>query len=473
MKKTFNSKKIYLIAIVLLIVSITVFFVGCKSKQIQVNEIDGINASLGEKAYGYLQTLEGEELQNRTLGTQGELDAAKYISGLMTDWGYASEYSSEDGLGLQEFKTSFKRFDGEEINGALAHNVIFSKKSGEENSKGEIILACGYDNLYSEKADISGNLWNADGSYESGSSVAVMLTLAETLKDKSCDYDLTFAFFSGSCYGWKGAMDYVENLDRAQLDKIALVVNFAMLGGGDNWYIYSGESKNSYGSYLNACGGDNVTAVPKDRNIGQFVLTSDAIYNYANIGMLSNQYFFDVKKIPTANFLSLNWEINDNPLFSEMKGKDNVYHTKNDTLQNMIERKGEDGVKAQLFEVVKTTLTALDSSNKETLEAVLDTAKSQLPGGGAQNGQSATFANFIIKIVVIAILIAISFAIRANLSKNMDKYIKAKKAKEGNNGDAQEEKKPFEDAQIDATDAQETPKTQKNTENKRDDDPFV
>ncbi len=473
MKKIYNSKKICAIAIAMLTVVVTLFFVGCTSKQIQVKQVDGIDAGFGDRAYEYLQTLSGEALQNRTVGTQDELDAAKYIAGLLMDWGYESEFLGEEGLGLQQFKMTFKRFDGEEIKDAPAHNVIFSKKSGAENSKGEIIFACGYDNLYSEKADVNGNLWKADGSYESGSSAAVMLTVAEALKDKSCDYDLTFAFFSGSCYGWKGAMNYADNLDRAQLDKIALVVNFAMLGGGDNWYIYAGESKNSYGSYLNACGGNYVTAVPKDRNIGQFILSENAIYNYANIGMLSNQYFFDVKQVPTANFLSLNWEINDNPLFSEMKGKDNVYHTKNDTFKNMVERKGEENIKSQFFEIVKTTLTALDDSNSETFGAVLDVARSELPNGGTQSGNSATLANIVLKIVLIAILIAISFAIRANLTKNFDKYVKAKKSKEGEDGDAQEEPKPFEDVDIDADNTQETLKPQKKSENNHEDDPFM
>ncbi|MDE6372174.1 MAG: hypothetical protein K2L61_01375, partial [Clostridia bacterium] len=157
MKKTLKSKKLYLIAIALLAVLVTVFFAGCDSKTFQINDAEGIDESLGDKTFGYLQTLAGEELQNRTVGTQGELDAAKYIATLMSDWGYESEYSSQDGVvGLQEFKASFKRFDGEEVKDALAHNVIFSKKSDAEQSKGEIVFACGYDNLYSEKADVSG-----------------------------------------------------------------------------------------------------------------------------------------------------------------------------------------------------------------------------------------------------------------------------------------------------------------------------
>lgn len=470
-----KSNKIYVFAIALLTVILTVFFAGCSTPQIEVNSIDSTNQNYGERAYEYLQTLAGEELRNRTLGTQGELDGAKYIASIMTDLGYEGLYTSEDGNGLQEFKTTFKRFDGQEINDTLAHNVIFTKKSSADKSKGEIILACSYDNLYSEKLDVSGTLWNADGSYESGSSVAVLLTLAELLKDKTSDYDLTFAFFTGGCYGWKGAMNFVDNLDRTRLDRVSLMLNFAMLGGGDNWYIYTGEGKPDYGVYLNECSGGNVTAVPKDRNIGQFILSEDAIYNYANIGMLSNQYYLDVKDVPTANVLSLNWEINDNPLFSEMKGKDNVYHTSKDTLQNMIERKDESALKEQLFEIINTTLTALDETNQDTLMECLSVAREQLPNANMQSGKSANLANIIIKVVLIAILIAGSFVLKNHLSKNIKKYMAVKKATEETDGSADEEQEPFsfEDTKIDGTDAQQSQNSQKNAKNNEEDDPFV
>ena len=474
MNTTIKSKKIYVVAIALLVVLITAVSVGCTSRAIEVRTVN-VDESVGDRAYEYLQTLSGEELNNRTLGTQGALDGAKYIAGLMTQLGYEGVYSSDEGYGLQEFKTTFKRFDGTEVTDAAAYNVVFTKKSDSEKSKGEIILSCSYDNLYNEKSDINGNLWSADGSYESGASVAVLLTLAEALKDKSCEYDLTFAFFSGGCYGWKGARNYVDNLDRTKLDKIALVLNFAMLGGGDNWYIYTGESANTYGKYLKYSAEGYAGAAPKDRNVGQFSLTEDARYTYSNIGMLSNQYFFDVKGAPTANILSLNWEINDNPLFSEMKGKDNVYHTKNDTLQNMIERKGEDKIKSQLFEIIKTTITALDESNQDALSASLDVAKSEMTDAGAQNGKSANLANIIIKIILIAGLIAISYVIRTNLTKNFDKYIQAKKAKENAGAEAEEKQEPFEfkQANTDMAEALEPKEQEEKSEKKSNIDPFV
>ena len=70
----------------------------------------------------------------------------------------------------------------------------------------------------------------SDGSYESGSGTSVLLALAENMKDFDYDYDVTFAFFSGGCYGWQGAYHYVTHLKNADLDNIKLVLNFSNAG---------------------------------------------------------------------------------------------------------------------------------------------------------------------------------------------------------------------------------------------------
>ena len=482
MKKTFRIKKICVVIALLAVLS-TVIFAGCSSPKMKVNIPDVENAvdfDIAQMAYENLKII-GQEHSNRTMATEGELEAAIYISNFMRAYGYESSYSftieategeSKEVQGLQGFKTSFKRLSGEELTDAQAYNVIFTKKSAAEKSKGEIVLACQYDNLYAEKTD--GKLWKVDGSYESGAAIAVMLTLAEALADVDLDYDLTFAFFTGGCYEWKGAMNYVDTLDRDRLDKIALVLNFAMLGGGDNWYIYSGEKSNTYGKYLNKCAEGYVKAVPKDRNPGQFYLTEDTIFSYTNVGMLSNHYYFNLKDVPTANVLSINWEINNNPLFSEMKGKANVYHTQNDTLKKMIERKGENGIKTQLLDVVRSTLVALDKSNQDTLKSSLDLAKSEMPNKAAQNSKTSTLTNILLKVILIAILIAVSYVIKHTLYKNIDKYVEARKAKEAQSGESQESQEPFgETPSSGEGNAQGAEKSKENAVNKPDEDPFV
>ena len=54
-----------------------------------------------------------------------------------------------------------------------------------------------------------------------------MLTLAEQLKDVDLGYDVTFAFFTGGSYCWRGALQYASQLDREKLDNIAIVLNYS------------------------------------------------------------------------------------------------------------------------------------------------------------------------------------------------------------------------------------------------------
>ncbi len=431
--KTFGKRRIFTaLSIMTLLVLILTAFVGCSAKNVDVKKVDGIDAALGDKAFGYMQTLL-TQYADRTLGGGNDFEFAKYLSKTMSDWGYTSEFSHGDILGLQGFKTTFSRYvnyANEELSDVWAYNVIFTKHTSQQ-SKGEIMLTCQYDNLYQEQADMSGTPWGADGSYESGGALAVMLTLAEQLKDVDLGYDVTFAFFTGGSYCWRGALQYASQLDREKLDSIAIVLNYSMLCG-DNLYIYEGETKTTYGSFLNACADGATTKVPNDRNIGQFILEQDSVYNYVNIGMLSNQHYFMNRYVPTANFLSLNWESNANPLFTEMSGKPNVYHTPDDTFENMLARKGEEGIKAQLFDVIKTSLTALSSENIDSFASALEKAESEFPNATAQNAKSASLVNVVFKAVLIALLIGVSYLIKSYVFKNSDKIMPQKQEQSEN-----------------------------------------
>ncbi len=469
----YSAKKVLIIAIAVLTVITATVFSGCDKALPEVNKPSQMNNELGEKAFGYMTKLASEGLSERTAGLQSEVDAAKYISEKMSGFGYEGVYNDSDIEGAQEFKATFKRFNGEEVKDATVHNVIFSKKSVAQTVKGEILLTCHYDNLFAEKSAASGSVWSSDGSYESGSGVAVLLTLAEELIDAELDYDITFAFFTCGSYFWKGAMNYVDNLDREGLDKIALAIDFSMSVGGDNWYIYSGETSTDYGAFLNACGGDTLSAVPKDRNIGQFTMTEDSVFVYTNAGMLSNNYFLMEKGVPTANFLSLNWEVNEHPLFTECKGKANVYHTSNDTLSNMVERIGEENIKSRLTAIIATALTAFDVSNSDALSSSLLSARSQLPDGISQNGKKAGLANIIIKVVLIAILLAVSYVVRNFIYRNKNRYFAPKTYAEGEE-QTQNQQEPFADVDgSDKKDEKVLSEGDKNAEKSNFDDPFV
>ena len=80
MKTSIKRKKIYAVAIALLAIIVTAVFAGCTAPKIDVKGVEVDVDGIKDTAYGYLQTLSGEGLNNRTLGTQGALDCAKYIS---------------------------------------------------------------------------------------------------------------------------------------------------------------------------------------------------------------------------------------------------------------------------------------------------------------------------------------------------------------------------------------------------------
>lgn len=413
-----NKKRIFItVAALILIAALMTSFAACQSpdRQFEINRIEG---DYGAKVYEYMDML-ATEYPARTMATEGERNAAEYIAAYMSGLGYESEYSFEEIIGLSAFKPAFTRYDGTSVSDVNAFNVIFTKKAVGE-SAGEILLTCQYDNLYAETD--GENQWQADGSYESGGAVAVMLTLADALKDKTIDYDVTFAFFTGGSYMWSGAKQYADSLKRADIDSMRLVINFSMLFGGENLYLYTGEKETSYGNML-AAASTGLTEVPADKHIAFSALTDDAVYNYVHIGMLANTYYFVNKNLPAANFLSLDWSCGDNPMMTEIKGQSNVYHTKDDTFANLVSRKGEAAIKQQAGAVVQSCLTILDESNAEVLSGALAKASDEKINETAQSPKTSSLLNIILKIVLIAAVFAIAGAIKRYVGKHRDRYV--------------------------------------------------
>ncbi|MDE6758754.1 MAG: M28 family peptidase [Clostridia bacterium] len=422
-----SRRKILIVLIALIGVIAMIALTACSQSEPQFDLVKN-NGEYGDMVLGNMQYL-AENYPDRTMSTQGELNTAKYLSSRLSDLGYTSEYSYDEIIGLQHFKVDFMRYDGSPVSDPNAYNVIFTKKAVE--SKGEIVLSAQYDNLYEEKA--GGETWKADGSYESGSGSAVLLALAEIMSTVDYSYDITFAFFSGGCYGWQGAEHYVNHLKNAEIENIKLNVNFSMLGGGDGLYLYTGENVSDYGGYIrSAC--DGLASNPKDKNVATFVMDSDATYSYTHIGMLGNQYCFINKNVPIANFMSINWSCNDDPFVTEMKGKANVYHTADDTLEMMIGRKGEDNVKVMLNNVVNGALNALSEENAEQRDSALATARQQIASKG-QNTQASSMTTIALKLIAVAVFFGISLTVRNYVRKNRSLYVKEQPK--------QEEIKPF------------------------------
>ena len=430
MNKKISRRKFLTVLISIVSVIALCVFTAC-SKPIEPDyEVVKSDGGYGEKVFENMQYL-AQNYPDRTMGESGELNAAKYIASKLSEWGYVSDFSDEDTQGLQSFKVNYMRYLGTSISNVNAYNVIFTKKA--ENSKGEIILSTQFDNLYSETN--GGETWKADGSYESGSGSAVLLTLAQIMSEQDFDYDITFAFFSGGCYNWMGAYHYVSQLKKADVDNIKLNINFSMLGGGENLYLYTNESVCDFDAYLRKVG-DGITANPKDKNVAPFTMETEPLYLFTHVGMAGNQYYLMNRKVATANFTSHNWSCNEQPFVTEIQGKSNVYHTSDDTLENMIARKGEESIKTMLNNVVNTVLNAMNKGNALYLDSALSVAKTQIDAKG-QGARASSMAAIIIKIVVVAIFFGIALTVRNYVRKNQSQYIVKKESEQ------KEEIKPF------------------------------
>ena len=170
-----SRRKILIVLIALISIIALSVFTACSKNEPQYDLVKH-NVDYGDNLFANLQIL-AYDYPSRTMSTQGELEAAKYISSRMVDLGYTSEYSYDDVQGLQHFRMDFTRYDGTSVSDPNGYSVIFTKKA--VHSKGEILLSAQYDNLYEEKSN--GEAWKADGSYESGSACSVLLTLAEIM----------------------------------------------------------------------------------------------------------------------------------------------------------------------------------------------------------------------------------------------------------------------------------------------------
>lgn len=456
-----DKRKIFLIAAIAVIASLTLaVFAGCSTPTFDGVKHDG---DYGDEVFSQMQYL-AENHADRTMASQGELEAARYIASVLSGLGYEGELYDGEEEGIQSFTLDYTRYDGSSASKATAYNVEFKKKV--ENAKGEILLSTQYDNLYGEKT--LEELWKADGSYESGASTAVLLTLANLLSEVDCEYDITFAFFTGGSYLWQGAYHYATHLKNSELENISLMINFSMLGGGDNLYLYASETSTDYGAYLNGVG-VGLTALPKDKNATDLTLLTEPLYAYSHIGMLGNHYYFMSGGVPTANFLSLNWSRNDYPFITEMKDQSNVYHTSKDTLANMIERRGEENIKNELSNAVNSVLGALDKQNGEAFDQVLSTAREQSGSVAGQGDRASSLIEIALKISVVAVFFAIALTVRNYVRKNRDKYIK----------EAQSEKEnvvqPFDFSSYpkDGGDGGESKKSSGEEQENQIDDPFI
>ena len=386
--------------LVLVILTIALVMSGCSATTYDVKKAEEI--SLGEAALQRLEYI-STNYKDREIGSDGSDAFVEYLKAELTSFGYD--------VSEQVFTASTAK---------TTKNVI--AKGNIVEGKGKIIIGAAWDNLYKEYDT------NPDGAYQTGASIAALLETAKYLKTKTLSYNLEIVFFAGAEDSFSGAQAYMNKLTAEDKLNIKLYINYGYIVGGDNVYLYSRDKAVNYDSFIRqvieANGINGITKNPLFKNTIDAQIVANQLYQYSHIGMLSNNIIFMNAKIPSINFMSLDWSDYTYPIYTEKKGLENVAETSKDTYETLIERSGKETLIAQFNSVINTTIYSVDA-NQEGLLQVLDNAD-EVPEF-LQANYSYYIFNIVIKILAVAIVLIIGAYAKNIISKNREEYSKLRK----------------------------------------------
>jgi len=176
--------------------------------------------------------LSSDELEGRETGTEGERKAAAYISGRFEALGLEGIFHEENSF-YQMFKKTIKS-NPHATDASPDDPVIMGRNVGgflDKNAEHTIIIGAHYDHLgYGGEGSLYvGEPAIHNGADDNASGVAIMLALADFLKDKSLNYNFLFLAFSGEEKGLWGSNFFVDN-SPLELDDINYMINLDMVG---------------------------------------------------------------------------------------------------------------------------------------------------------------------------------------------------------------------------------------------------
>ena len=412
------KKKILILISIVTIISL-MFMVGCTNKDFNVQKTDQIDVSA--LANEYIELL-ATAYPDRTSGTGREDSVMKFISSQMQTYGYEPNGSYELNNSIIQGANRYTYYNGiNDLEGAgYGFNLIFDKKA-EGKSKGTIILSTQYDNLYSFPKVPT----KADGTYESGASTAMLLTISSLLKENTFPFDLKIIYYGGGSYNWEGARAYLSTMTQPEIDNILLSIDLGQIIYGDANYVYTVDKSTSYGNLINEIievNQLNFDKVPSYKRVANAKLIEEGLYNYFHAGMLSNNIFMLNRGIPTLNIMTHNASDISNPLKTEAKGRENFYQTGADNLENLKTLYSQEIVNSRINSIANLVVDMLTGENQAKMVSALSTAREELPSKMAQSDMTGMILGIALKMVLIIALIVTMIQMRKIVTNKQDYY---------------------------------------------------
>jgi len=214
----------YLKSTKILILSIFVLFVSCKSSKIAFDENKYMQAIKADIMY-----LSSDEMEGREVGTEGERKAAAFISNRFEQLGLKPGFDNGYYQFFQKRKKSNPHADPSPDDPVIeGRNVGAFKDNGSDHT---IIIGAHYDHLgYGPEGSLySGPPAIHNGADDNASGVATMMALAELLSTKDMENNFLFLAFSGEEKGLWGSNFFVDNNPLSNED-INFMINLDMVG---------------------------------------------------------------------------------------------------------------------------------------------------------------------------------------------------------------------------------------------------
>lgn len=214
----------YLKSTKILILSIIVLFVSCKSTKIAFDEDKYMQAVKADIMY-----LSSDEMEGREVGTEGERKAAAFISNRFGQLGLKPAFENGYYQFFQKRKKSNPHADPSPDDPVIeGRNVGAYKDNGSDYT---IIIGAHYDHLgYGPEGSLySGPPAIHNGADDNASGVATMMALAEILATKEMENNFLFLAFSGEEKGLWGSNFFVDNNPLSN-EEVNFMINLDMVG---------------------------------------------------------------------------------------------------------------------------------------------------------------------------------------------------------------------------------------------------
>ncbi len=273
----------------------------------------------------------------RPMGSEAEQRAAEYVAAALDDWGYTVE--------IQTFETNSSG-----VAGAVTSRNVIATRPGDG---APVVVGAHLDSVDS-----------GTGAGDNASGVAVMLAVAEALRDVELVHPVVFVAFGAEEVGLVGSDVYVEQLGEEAGDILAML-NIDSVGVGTTLYVYAGAVVEGAVAVDGATaefyfqGGpvwvrDLALDLAAEMNI-PLSTTPDETWG-GFIGDWSDHYAFVEASVPVAYFEAWWWDGAADPWWGQETPDGDVLHTEGDVYETVKPAQVE-----QAAELVSATTFALAS----------------------------------------------------------------------------------------------------------------